>query len=64
MIYFIKGVTTQCKNLSENLNYEHISIAEIVNSFAQKNDSRAKLIKELYDEANVLPIVIFNNNNE
>jgi len=50
------GVTTQCKNLSENLNYEHISIAEIVNSFAQKNDSRAKLIKELYDEANVLPI--------
>jgi len=40
------------------MNYEHISVEDIVNNLAQTNDPKAQLIKDLYDKANTLPIVI------
>eukprot|EP00833_Pecoramyces_ruminatium_P018138 jgi/Orpsp1_1/1192170/evm.model.d7180000091072.1 len=52
----MKGVSSQCKQLCDNLDYEHISVANIVNNFSQSNNPRAKLIKDLYDQANFLPI--------
>ncbi|ORX48184.1 hypothetical protein BCR36DRAFT_329858 [Piromyces finnis] len=50
------GVSTQCKQLCENIGYEHISIEDIVNNYAQSNNSSAPLIKDLYNKANTLPI--------